>query len=71
MPETNLRWSAMPSILEYQRYKDQLSKELFRRIGYTNTLYKIFRFGEVVRNTHHLFPVSQAILVRNIQRASS
>ena len=57
----------MPSILEYQRYKDQLSKELFRRIGYTNTLYKIFRFGEVVGNTHQLFPVSQAILVRNIQ----
>lgn len=57
----------MPSILEYQRYKDQLSKELFRRIGYTNTLYKIFRFGEVVRNTHQLFPVSQAILVNNIK----
>ncbi len=57
----------MPSVLEYQRYKDQLVKELFRRIGYTNTLYKIFRFGEVVKNTHQLFPVSQAILVRNIQ----
>ena len=58
----------MPSILEYQRYKHQLSKELFRRIGYTNTLYKIFRFGEVVKNTHQLFPVSQAILVSNIQQ---
>ena len=68
MPETNLRWWAMPSVLEYQRYKDQLSKELFRRIGYTNTLYKIFRFGEVVKNTYQLFPVSQAILVKNIQQ---
>ena len=58
----------MPSILEYQRYKDQLSNELFRRIGYTNTLYKIFRFGEVVKNTYQLFPVSQAILVSNIQQ---
>ena len=58
----------MPSVLEYQRYKDQLSKELFRRIGYTNTLYKIFRFGEVVKNTYQLFPVSQAILVSNIQQ---
>ena len=58
----------MPSILEYQHYKDQLSKELFRRIGYTNTLYKIFRFGEVVKNTYQLFPVSQAILVSNIKQ---
>ena len=68
MPETNLRWWVMPSILEYQRHKEQLSNELFRRIGYTNTLYKIFRFGEVVKNTYQLFPVSQAILVSSIQQ---
>ena len=68
MPETNLRWLAMPSVVEYHRHKDQLFKELFRRIGYTNTLYKIFRFGEVVKNTHQLFPASQATLVRSIRQ---
>lgn len=68
MRGTNLRWWAMPSMVDYQRHKAQLSKELFRRIGYTNTLYKIFRFGEVVRNTCDLFPVSQAVLIRSIKQ---
>lgn len=57
----------MTSILEYQRYKERLQKELFRRIGYTNTLYQIFRFGDIVKETHHLFPVSQTVVVRHIQ----
>lgn len=57
----------MTSILEYQRYKERFQKELFRRIGYTNTLYQIFRFGDIVKETHHLFPVSQTVVVRHIQ----
>jgi hypothetical protein len=57
----------MTSILEYQRYKERFQKELFRRIGYTNTLYQIFRFGDIVKETHHLFPVSQTVVVRRIQ----
>jgi hypothetical protein len=58
----------MTSILEYQRYKDRFKKELFRRIGYTNTLYQIFRFGDIVKETHRLFPVSQTVVVRRIQK---
>jgi hypothetical protein len=57
----------MTSVLEYQRRKVQFQKELFRRIGYTNTLYQIFRFGEIVRDTSDLFPVSQIILVNRIR----
>ncbi|MCL0092151.1 hypothetical protein M1N92_00495 [Dehalococcoidia bacterium] len=57
----------MTSILEYQRHKEQFQKELFRRIGYTNTLYQIFRFGDIIKETYHLFPVPQTVLVRRIQ----
>ena len=57
----------MTSILEYQRHKERFQKELFRRIGYTNTLYQIFRFGDIVKETHQLFPVSQTVVVRRIQ----
>lgn len=57
----------MTSILEYRRHKERFQKELFRRIGYTNTLYQIFRFGDIVKETHYLFPVSQTVVVRRIQ----
>lgn len=57
----------MTSMLEYQRHKGRFKKELFHRIGYTNTLYQIFRFGQILRETYQLFPVSQAILVKRIQ----
>lgn len=57
----------MTSILEFQRCKDQFQKELFRRIGYTNTLYQIFRFGEVIKDTCGFFPISQSSLINIIR----
>jgi len=57
----------MTSELKYSQYRERFQKELFRRIGYTNTLYDISRFGTIIKETRELFPVSVVTLVRCIQ----
>jgi hypothetical protein len=56
----------MPSILELSRNKSALSRELLRRIGYTNGLHDIFRFARVVEYLYPIIPASMLSLKAEI-----
>jgi hypothetical protein len=48
----------MASILQLNRNKAAIRRELLRRIGYTNGLHDIFRFARVVDYLHPIIPAS-------------
>src|SRR5208282_846605 len=56
----------MASILEFERYKTELNRQLLRRIGYTNGLHKIRRFARVVEYLYPVMPTSVGVLAQVI-----
>lgn len=52
----------MANILELNRQKFQIKRELLRRIGYTNGLHDIYRFARVVEYLYPLIPSTQTVL---------
>lgn len=58
----------MPSVLDFERYGSELSRQLLRRIGYTNGLHKIRRFARVVEYVYKVMPTSVAELTQIIIR---
>jgi hypothetical protein len=66
MEETNLYWCDMASVLDFDRYHDQLDRQLLRRIGYTNGLHKIHRFARVIEYLYPIMPTSARVLAQVI-----
>jgi hypothetical protein len=58
----------MSSILEFERYKGELNRQLLRRIGYTNGLHKIRRFARVVEYIYSIMPTSVGVLTEVLIR---
>jgi hypothetical protein len=56
----------MASVLDFERYHDQLDRQLLRRIGYTNGLHRIHRFARVVEYLYRLMPTSGLVLAQVI-----
>jgi hypothetical protein len=56
----------MASVLDFERYHDQLDRQLLRRIGYTNGLHKIRRFARVVEYLYPIMPTSARVLAQVI-----
>src|SRR6266705_5870106 len=56
----------MASILEFERYKSDLNRQLLRRIGYTNGLHKIRRFARLVEYVYPIMPTSVGVLAQVI-----
>jgi hypothetical protein len=56
----------MASVLDFERYHDQLDRQLLRRIGYTNGLHKIHRFARVVEYLYPIMPTSARVLAQVI-----
>jgi len=56
----------MASILEFERYKSDLNRQLLRRIGYTNGLHKIRRFARLVEYVYPIMPTSVRVLAQVI-----
>lgn len=52
----------MAGILELNRQRYQIKRELLRRIGYTNGLHDIYRFARVVEYLYPLIPSTTAML---------
>lgn len=55
-------------MLDFERYSNDLSRQLLRRIGYTNGLHKIRRFARVVEYVYTAMPTSAAELAQIIIR---
>lgn len=63
----SLSWfEIMASILEFERYKSDLNRQLLRRIGYTNGLHKIRRFARLVEYVYPIMPTSVRVLAQVI-----
>jgi hypothetical protein len=63
----SLFWfETMASILEFERYKSDLNRQLLRRIGYTNGLHKIRRFARLVEYVYPIMPTSVGVLAQVI-----
>src|SRR2546426_700913 len=58
----------MASVLSLERYAADLSRQLLRRIGYTNGLHKIRRFARVVEYVYPIMPTSARQLAQIIIR---
>jgi len=58
----------MGSVLGFERYSGELQRQLLRRIGYTNGLHRIRRFGRVVEYLYPIMPTSIPVLVQAILR---
>lgn len=58
----------MASVLDFERYKAELDRQLLRRIGYTNGLHKIRRFARLVEYLYPIMPTSAALLAQVIIR---
>lgn len=56
----------MASVLDFDRYHDQLDRQLLRRIGYTNGLHKIHRFARVIEYLYPIMPTSARVLAQVI-----
>jgi len=56
----------MASVLDFDRYHDQLDRQLLRRIGYTNGLHKIHRFVRVAEYLYAIMPTSARVLAQVI-----
>lgn len=56
----------MTTILSFSRNKKKFREQLFRRIGYTDGLYHIFRFGDVVKENHTQLPASADLVAQFI-----
>ena len=52
----------MPGLLELTRNRSELRRQLVRRIGYTNGLHDVCRFGRLVEYAYPLIPTSMAEL---------
>jgi hypothetical protein len=58
----------MASVLDFERYKSDLDRQMLRRIGYTNGLHKIRRFARVVEYVYPIMPTSLPLLTQVIIR---
>jgi hypothetical protein len=58
----------MASVLDFERYKSELDRQMLRRIGYTNGLHKIRRFARVVEYLYPIMPTSAVVLAQIIIR---
>src|SRR5579862_4723347 len=58
----------MASVLDFERYSSEISRQLLRRIGYTNGLHKIRRFGRLVEYLYPIMPTSARLLAQVIIR---
>ena len=56
----------MASVLDFERYRSDLGRQLLRRIGYTNGLHKLRRFARVVEYLYPIMPTSSALLAQII-----
>src|SRR5713101_3768995 len=70
MAATSPYWcdAQMASVLDFDRYANDLQRQLLRRIGYTNGLHKIHRFSRVVEYLFSTMPTSVPMLAEVIIR---
>ena len=58
----------MPTPFEIARHKEELKRQLLRRIGYTEGLFDLLRFARIISDIQPLLPLPQEILANRIQQ---
>jgi len=61
----------MTNLAEFARHKDELKRQLLRRIGYTGGMFDLGRFVRIIEYIEPLLPKPQALVAKEVASAWS